>query len=167
MVLGSCLGGCISFVDIPNQSEFAPLDMLAEADQAVVRLYIAPTWFLGGLATHPWFLVKAGDARTFDRWEVTHLAAAPHGYVHKDLHEPEETIGTDSSYVFAELVGEEAAAVVQFITSESPLYPCRNRYLFYPGPNSNTYARWVLDQTGWDVKLPLTAIGQELVDLCR
>ena len=165
MALPLVQGGCTSHIDIPDQSEFASLDELAESQEPVARLYIAPNAGVGFLATHAWFVVKDADADTFDRWEVSSHRDGPYGFVWKNCREPEEYV-TTGIFILADLVGEEARAVVEFINQESPRYPCRNLYLYYPGPNCNTYAQWVLDQTGWDVELPFTALGKDTPVLC-
>ncbi len=160
-------GGCTSLVDVPDQSRFEDLEALAQSDEAVVRVYVAPVRVLDFLATHAWFVVKTADEHAFTRWEVSHRWGEPYGYVRMNFREPEADVGAGGAFILTELMGEEAARVVEFINNESPLYPCRDLYLYYPGPNSNTYMQWVLDQTGWDVTLPSTSIGQYTPVLCR
>jgi hypothetical protein len=87
------------------------------------------------------------------------------GYVRLNRLPPEADLGASGVVVLAELRGPEADPVVEFITSRSPDYPCRDAY-FLLGPNSNTYVQWVLDQTGWQVELPLTAIGRNAPARC-
>lgn len=165
MALPLVQGGCTSHIDIPDQSEFASLDELAESQEPVARLYIAPTAGASFVATHAWFIVKEADVDTFDRWEVSSHSGEPYGYVRKNLREPEEYHSAGGVFVLAELIGEEARAVVEFINQESPRYPCRNLY-HYLGTNCNTYAQWVLDQTGWEIELPFTALGKDTPALC-
>lgn len=165
LALGLVHAGCTSLIEVPDQSEFAPLEELAENQGPVARLYIAPTAGVGLFVTHAWFVVKEPDAHTFDRWEVSLHSDEPYGYVRWNIREPEEYFGFDV-FVLSELVGEEAREVVDFVNRESPVYPCRHFYLYYPGPNCNTYAQWVLDRTGWDVRLPPTALGKDTPVLC-
>jgi hypothetical protein len=164
-VLGLLFGGCMSYDDIPDQSVFAPLEQLAQSDQAVARVYIAPTRGAGPFASHTWFVVKAADADTFDRWEVSIYCEGPYCHVQRNRHEPEEYM-TPGVYILAELVGEDAEEVVEIINRDAPRYPCRGIYCFLPGPNCNTFAQWLLDQAGWDVELPPTALGKDAPVLC-
>lgn len=159
-------GGCNNLLDIPNQSQSVPLETLAASGEPVARLYVAPIETLSFLGTHPWFVVKRADALTFDRWEVSWRLGGPYGYVKKNLREPEENVHSGVPIIWAELVGQEAVDVVEFIEEQSPMYPCSRSYLVFPGPNSNTYAQWVIDQTGWDVELPYNARGKDMPLLC-
>ena len=105
------------------------LGAMAAEPQAVVRLYSAPIPYLGGMATHSWFVVKAVDSHVFDRWEVWQTS------------------------------GPDAERVVAVIEHSAQQYPYRSCY-FLLGPNSNTYAAWVLKRSGWHLSLPATAIGK-------
>lgn len=151
----------------PDQDQFESLATLKENGEFVVRLYLAPIPGFNGFGTHPWYLVKRPDATEFDRWEVLDRTDEPLGYVHLNFPNPDLHEGTEGAYVLAELIGSEAEAVVDFIEAESPNYPCRNEYLFLPGPNSNTYGQWILDGTGWDVTLPFTAGGKDFTPDCE
>ena len=159
--------GCMGGVPVPDQSQFAPLEELSSNGLAVVRLYVAPLPGLEAIATHPWFVVKRADSTTFHRWEVLERLAGPYGFVREDALLPTSDVGAGGVCVLAELIGPEAEPVVAFIEERSPVYPCRYHYAYFPGPNSNTYAQWVLDHTGWPVLLPPTAIGKEVTALCE
>jgi hypothetical protein len=159
--------GCVNAIEIPDQSQFAPLEEMAELDEAVARVYVAPVHYLGNFATHTWFVVKEAGSHDFDRWEVSLHHGEPYGYIYKNLREPEQHIGSYGVFVQAELIGEEAEPVVEFVENESPNYPCRDFYFFLPGPNCNTYGQWVLDNTGWDVDLPFTSLGKDAPVNCE
>lgn len=156
---------CVVLTPIPDQSRFLPLSELRHSGQALVRLYAAPIPGIELIASHSWFVVKPASSSTYNRWEVWIEAAEPYGHVRKNMLEPESDIGAPGAYVVAELIGAEAELVVEFIESQSPTYPCKDRYLLL-GPDSNSYAQWVLDNTGWDVALPCTAIGKETPAVC-
>jgi hypothetical protein len=85
---------------------------------------------------------------------------AGYGHVYRNLQGHTAHVGAGGTYILAEQIGPEADSVVQFIRSQSPSYPLRSRYSYYPGPNSNTYIQWVLDCSGWEVNLPPAAIGK-------
>jgi hypothetical protein len=152
-------GGCSSVIPVPDQSQFAPLETLADSDEPIARVYVAPVKVIGFMATHTWFVIKKADEHTFDRWEISLHKEEPYGYLRLNYREPEAYIGGGVVSILAELTGAEAAPVVEFIDGQSPNYPWRFEYFAYPGPNCNTYPQWVLNQTGWDVKLPFTSLG--------
>jgi hypothetical protein len=147
----------------------ADLETLRAGDDAVVRLYDAPIPGLTSIASHLWFVVKPAGSTTFDRWELWISPADPYGYVRQNLFGLTASLGVEPVSLAAELIGPEAEPVVEFIQSQSPLYPCAHAYRFPTGPNSSTYIQWVLDNTGWNVTLPPTGIGTDpqLLSLCQ
>jgi len=159
--------GCFGPGSIPDQSQFEPLASLGTNGEIVVRLYAAPIPNLESIAIHPWFVVKWADETEFDRWEVLQSAGAPYGHVRLNLNSPTSDVGAGGVFVLAELIGPAAESVVAFIETQSPNYSCRDHYISFPGPNSNTYAQWVLDNTGWAVTLPAAAIGKGVQPNCK
>lgn len=145
--------------DIPDQSKFAKLKVLQIPGPAVVRIYAAPIPHLGAIAVHTWLVIKSADDAHFDRWEVWQTAAGPHGHLRLNLMPPESDVGAGGTFIVAEIIGPDAEQIVHFIRTQSPTYPCRNRYKLL-GPNSNTYPQWILDNACWSVKLPRSAIGK-------
>lgn len=168
--LCALVSGCP--IPIPDQSGYADLDSLAVPGIAVVRLYSAPILGLESVATHPWFVVKCADASAFDRWEVwphddmEACADERHGHVYRNLNTLEGEAGGGVAFVVAEEIGARAEAIVEFIQSQSASYPGQLCYAYIPGPNSNTYAQWVIDETHWDVALPEQAIGRDAPQSC-
>jgi len=152
-------GICCVQPSVPDQSAYRPLSECEKDTQALVRVYAAPIPHLRGVASHSWFVIKPAGATEVDRWEVWQTAGGPHGHVRKNLLPPESDVGSRGVYIVAEATGREAEPIATFIAEQSPAYPCRNTYA-YLGVNSNTYVQWVLDQTGWPVALPRTAIGK-------
>lgn len=147
---------------MPDQSIFAALSALRDSGLAIARLYAAPIPGIEFLAIHPWFVVKTADSTSYTRWEVWQDAGGSFGHVRRNLQSAEADVGAGGAYVIAELQGAAAAAVVDFINTQSPTYPCRDNYVLFPGPNSNSYAQWVLDNTGWNATLPPSAIGKDV-----
>ncbi len=158
------LAGC--GVIVPDQTPFPPLTAFIGSTDAVARLYGATIPGIEAIAIHPWFAIRAAGARTFTRWEVWQDAGGPYGHVRKNLMSASSHVGGGPSFVLAQLRGAAAEPIVEFVETQSPDYPCRNRYVLFPGPNSNSYAQWVLEETGWDVTLPPTAIGKDVPANC-
>lgn len=151
--------------DIPDQSQFASLDSCANDGQALARVYGAPAPPVGCIAIHTWFVVKNREATQFDRWDLIQDSAGPFGHIQKNILPPESGVGAGGTFIIAELKGLEAEPIVEFIQNESQNYPARDCYYFL-GPNSNTYIRWTLKQTGWDIELPDMAIGKNAHAAC-
>ena len=169
LVASSQLTGCTAWKGLSDQSRFAPLEDLRTSGQAVVRLYAAPIPSIEWLAVHTWFVIKPARSDTFERWELWQTGGlrpglpggACYGHVYRNLLKLESNCGAGRSYVLAELTGPSAEPIVELIRTQSPDYPWRLRYAYYPGPNSNTYTQWFLDHSAWRVPLPPAAIGKD------
>lgn len=153
LMVGCCSG------QAPDQAQFAPLSGLADSNQALIRVYGAPIPLLAPLAIHTWFVTKQAEEDTFHRWEVWQFSGGDHGHVHKDFLSPTEGLGAGGPFIIGQVIGGEAESIVAFVERESPQYPYRHTYVLFPGPNSNTYTRWVLQSSGWDLDLPTCALG--------
>ena len=108
---------------------------------------------VGALAVHYWFVVLGEGACT--RWEVWQTKnAGPHciGHVHRDLKGPDEGVGGGPARVAARWEGPSAKKIAAVLKSIEN-YPYCQQYRYWPGPNSNTFAAWVLRQAG--VEQPL------------
>lgn len=160
--LGLALGLCGCDAGFyPDQNLFVPLEVLARSDEAVVRLYTAPVPLIGLVDVHTWFVVKRAEARQFDRWESWAVVIPPEGFIIKNREEPEgDLAGFGGVRVLAELRGPAATPIIDFLETRAEEYPCVSVYVVL-GPNSNTWTQWVLDQVGWPVELPPTAIGKD------
>lgn len=116
---------------------------------------------IGLIASHYWFVVL--DGQKVERWEVWQTKDAGGrsvGHVHCDLKPPDAGVGGGPTHVEAEWSGEEAARIKSVLQAAAH-YPHCHRYRYWPGPNSNTYAAWVLRQAGVDYPLPRRAVGSK------
>lgn len=128
-------------------------------------------------ARHTWFVVvRGGEAHRWDVWAYKNRCATSWGHVHRDLYPPWLGVrrfpSPDSSQGAARFAGQLIASVsggagsaaeklARFIEEESPRYPFADSYRLLPGPNSNTYTRWVLDRCPTDgFALPWGSFGQ-------
>lgn len=124
-------------------------------------------------ASHPWFVVN--DKGTLSRWEVggdPQGSETRWGALNKDLVQPTAGIvvlpftsrfhwrsGTLLGYTSGD---QESLAhrMALFIEDSPNTYPYTNFYKLL-GPNSNTYAQWVLDQFPESgLSLPWNAFGK-------
>lgn len=120
-----------------------------------VQLHLSAVPFSGQRAVHPFFLVR-GEDQGFHRYEVWQSPGEQGSHVWVDENAPGFTMDT-GTVLWAQVQGQQALRVVEVLQSS---YPCAERYLLLPGPNSNTYAAWVLEQSGWSVTLPEQALGK-------
>ncbi len=157
---------CLILSAPPDQNQFLPLESLRDNGLAVARIYAAPIPAMPGIAVHTWLVVKEANAPSFDRWEVWQTARGPYQHVRHNLMSPTRDVGAEGTYLVAEVIGPEAEPIVEFVVSQSPSYACRGTYTYFPGPNSNTYTQWVLDNTAWNATLPPSAIGKDASPVC-
>ncbi len=157
LLLAAGCGGALP----ADLGSYKPLDSLRSNGQAVVRVYAAVVPVLA--AEHTWFVIKRANSTDFHRWEGWLADGSPYGYIYEDLHPLESDVWGGGMYVVAELTGPEAEPIIDFIETQSPLYPCRYIYDMLSGPSSNGYTQWVLNQTGWQVELPAAAYGRDML----
>jgi hypothetical protein len=128
----------------------------------VVQLrYASLPWGIGLVADHYWFVVTDEGSGACQRWEVWQTAdAGGHsiGHVHRDLKEPDAHVGGGPTRIAAVWHGAEARAL-RAVLERPEDYPHCHLYHYWPGPNSNTFAAWVLRKAGIDYALPWRAIG--------
>jgi hypothetical protein len=120
-----------------------------EPVQTVVQLRLATLpAILRPIAVHHWFVVFDPEAETADRWEVWQhrdVGGESWGHLHRNLMYPDRRVGGGPTCTVAEWRGEEAHRLRQVLEAPEE-YPFQQVYRYWPGPNSNTYAAWVLDR---------------------
>ena len=119
----------------------------------------------GLIADHYWLLVfrtsYGGQFQKCDRWEVWQRANQNNkscwGHLHKNLLPPYQGVGNGPSVLIQQWIDEEALPIVEKIEASPQTYPFLNTYRYLPGPNSNTFAQWIVrDKT----TLGIRAIGR-------
>ena len=140
--------------------------------QHQVFLLTSPIPFPFGFAVHAWFVTQVDGE--IHRYEFGKFRGSPNpngiGLL-KDYFKP--TTGMNRywwqrrdrypSKLIGKIAGGEksvAARMISFLKEHSDKYPHKTKYN-YLGPNSNTYAGWVLGHfTDSGLKLPLSAVGR-------
>ena len=138
-------------------------DPVQQPPECVVELRCAPLPFLGFLADHYWFVVLDEGSGTCHRWEVwqsKNAGGRSIGHVHCDLKEPDAGVGGGPSRVVTRWRGAPAVALRRVLERPDD-YPHCHRYHYWPGPNSNTFAAWVLRTAGIEYELDRRAIGRD------
>ena len=125
-----------------------------------VELRYAPLPWIGAIAWHYWFVVF--DEKGCHRWEVWQTKNAGGtcvGHVHCDLKTPEDGVGGGPSRLAIMWDGDEARRIGE-VLDRVETYPDCHRYRYWPGPNSNTFAAWVLREAGIEHALDWRGIGR-------
>ncbi|MGI9326773.1 MAG: DUF3750 domain-containing protein [Pseudomonadales bacterium] len=126
-----------------------------------VELRGAPLPWIGWFAHHYWVVVQ--DSQGSERWEVwqrPNCAKVCSGHLHRDLLPPTAGVGGGDSWVLAHWQGELANDLANRARESLFTYPWCQRYRYVPGPNSNTYVQWLLQDL---YRLPWQAFGRHYV----
>lgn len=119
------------------------------------------------VAVHCWFTAfdpAVGQWRRWEVWQNADAGGTSWGHVHRDLMSPYRPVGGGPAVRQAEWQGEEAERLLAVLEG-SPEYPHRARYHYWPGPNSNTYAAWVLRQAAVSHDFDPRAVGKDYLGL--
>jgi hypothetical protein len=138
-----------------------PSEQQRAAGNSVQLRYATLPFPLGWLAVHYWFVVfePGGACHRWEVWQTKNAGGTSVGHLHCDLKGPDAGVGGGPARIAAEWTGEQAASIRR-ILENCGHYPYCHRYLPWPGPNSNTFAAWVLRQAGIAHRLPWKAIGR-------
>ena len=144
-------------------TEINPADVKLPAEESIVRLYSAPLpKILGRLR----FIAGSGCGQRgeseWQRWEVwqaKNAGGVSWGYIHKNLKAIDRGVGGGKANLLFEWRGETAERIIA-IVRQPESYPFLNRYLAFPGPNSNTYVAWVLRRAEVAHRLSRFALGR-------
>ena len=149
-------------------------DVLLKKDRYQVFLLACPASIPVNFALHPWFVVNKKG--TLSRWEVFCNPEVDWflrwGHLHQDLYPPFQGTAMfffSKKHVWREvrvlgvIEGDEgslAHRMAEFIEASPETYSSCHRYSL-TGPNSNTYAQWVLDRfPDCGLRLPWNSFGK-------
>ena len=118
----------------------------------------------GIIADHYWLLVfhatEGCHRHRCDRWEVwqkAHQNESCWGHLHKNLLAPYQGVGNGPSRLVQQRIDEDAWSIAEKVESSPQTYPFINKYRYWPGPNSNTFAQWIVKGK---IELGIRAIGK-------
>lgn len=129
---------------------------------------------------HTWIvIVDHGKVSRYDVWGWQKRCETSWGHLHLNLYEPwvgvrkfpskrsDPAAVRSKGFVLNSIdgnVGSVAHKIVEFVKTQVHSYPYINSYRYFPGPNSNTFTQWVLDQfPDLGFKLPWTAVGKDFL----
>lgn len=162
------------------------IDHADSPPEDLVQLWTRDSWYASNLALHPFFLCYDHDTNCWEQWEI--WAGSQFGY-YLDRSEksrrysdgrPNEKVGArhlqvgcvrnwapvtyvDESlteHLMHEWRGDDARRLIE-VMRRPETFPDHYRYLIWPGPNSNGYARWVLEEAGVGLDLHPMMIGKD------
>jgi hypothetical protein len=111
-----------------------------------VELRAARIPIVGTIAHHHWLVVWEGDAvLRWEVWQRRHAGGEAWGHLHCNLLPFDRGVGNGPSWRVCAWTGAPAAALAERLARAPRDYPWRHRYLPWPGPNSNTFVQWVLE----------------------
>jgi hypothetical protein len=130
--------------------------------EIVVELRYASLPVIGLLAVHYWFVVfdhGCGECHRWEVWQTKNAGGRAIEHVHCDLKHPDAGVGGGPMRIAAQWRGKEALSI-KAVLDRAEHYPHRSRYLPWPGPNSNTFVAWVLEQASVEHRLGIRGIGR-------
>jgi len=138
----------------------------ATTREAVVQVYAARAFgWRGAFAVHTWIATKPAGAASYTVHQVVgwrRWHGLPVVVSRPDL--PDRFWYGNRPELLAELRGAPAAAAIPRVLAAVRRYPWTERYLLWPGPNSNTFTAWVGRQVPeLGLELPVTAIGKDFL----
>lgn len=146
--------------------ETAGLVPLAKDDaEAKVQIYSAKAFsWRGKFSQHLWIATKEKDAESYLVHYVVfwgkHLGSDGVVITQKDL--PDRYWYSAKPEIIYSLSGKEAETIIPKIYEAIKIYPYKDYYRAYPGPNSNTFISFVIRQIPeLKVALPNNAIGKD------
>lgn len=146
-IWGCLLAGCAA---LPHT-----LDMPANDETTVALLTGSLGHPMDGIARHPWFAVRKKGDKAWRTYEVGGGGEEDDPFRH---HSP--YLNPQVEHVWRGEDGDVAAACIERYAPGVKEY-IEEHYIFYPGPNSNTFGDVVLRRCGLHASLPSTAVGKD------
>jgi hypothetical protein len=132
--------------------------------EAVIQVYAARAVAWRGIfAVHTWISVKPTDAKLFTRYEVVGFGVQ-NGLpaIRVDRMGPDNYWFGNKPDLILDRRGEGVDALIEKVRNAVATYPWPNEYRTWPGPNSNTFLRWIAREVPeLRLNLPSTAIGKD------
>ena len=121
---------------------------------------------VGIIADHYWFVIVVGSEKNrWEIWQQKNVGGQSWQYLHKNLKNYQSGVGNGPSRLEYCWSGQDAQRLIAVIEQSPGVYPHCERYRYWPGPNSNTYIQWVLDQAKIQEIPGPSAIGKDYLGL--
>jgi hypothetical protein len=136
----------------------------ADVPEAIVQVYAARAFNWRGIfAVHTWIATKPRDAAQYTVHQVLGWRRYDDLPVVESIEDlPDRSWYGQPPHLLAEVRGIEAERLMEPVLTAIRTYPFADRYVLWPGPNSNTFTAWVARQVPeLRLDLPPTAIGKD------
>ena len=148
---------------------------LIKKDKYQVFIFICPGMIPFNFFSHPWFVINKKGI--LSRWELLfrkNRNKTSWNHLHKNflpIFQGIEIFPFTHRYFWkSRLLGfiegnkdSTARLIIKLIESSKKIYPYNNKY-FLTGPNSNTYAQWILNNfPQFKVRLPSNCFGKDYI----
>lgn len=152
-----------SYRDASRESaKIAPL--ASELKEDIFQIYYARAFsWRGYFGVHPWVAWKKVDEKRYSVSQVTawNLRRAS-STVMTNNDEPDRYWFDSRPSLLYEVRGSKATIIIDKVKKLTKNYPMGDRYIVYPGPNSNTYISYLIRNIPeLKVSLPPHAIGKD------
>ena len=129
--------------------------------EIIVQLRAAKIPIIGFIAVHYWYVVvRSKQQERWEIWQKPSLSRDSWGHLHKNLMPVDSGVGNGPSWLETSWTGQLAHQLAEIIENSPEAYPYSYHYRYFPGPNSNTYVQWVLNQVDSNYRLSLRGIGK-------
>jgi hypothetical protein len=162
------------------------IDHASSPPDDFVQMWTRDSLHARGVALHPYFLVYDHNSNIWEQWEIwagsqwgyyLNRSAKQRRYSDGRKTETVESIRrqlgcvrsfspityineSSNEYLLSEWSGDDARRLIE-VMRQPETYPEHSTYVMWPGPNSNSYARWVLEQAGVSADLHPRMIGKD------
>jgi hypothetical protein len=135
-----------------------------EVEDAIIQVYAARAFsWRGALGVHTWISTKPTSAKYYT---VYHLVGwrLRRGddpvVIQKDI--PDRLWYGSTPEILVDMRGDGVDKIIDRIDTLARMYPYKENYTLWPGPNSNTFTAWIARQAPeLRLDLPPTAIGKD------
>jgi hypothetical protein len=147
-----------------SSSHLAPLP--EEHPEAIVQVYAARAFNWRAIfALHTWIAIKAKHANHYTVYQVIGwrlFRGLPALSIEDNL--PDRLWFNQQPKIIFDLRGEKAEALIDRIDQVVKEYPYANRYVTWPGPNSNTFTAYIARRIPeMKLVLPSNALGKDYI----
>lgn len=135
-----------------------------QTPEAVIQIYSARTFNWRGLfAVHTWIAVKPKNSKAYFVYQVVGwrlLRNLPPLMAESDI--ADRYWFNEKPMVILDIRGKEAEKIIPEIAKAAKTYPFPNKYVYWPGPNSNTFTAYIAREVpSLRLSLPSNAIGKD------
>jgi hypothetical protein len=132
--------------------------------EAIIQVYAARTFgWRGNLAVHTWISTKLAGAQNYTVHHVLGWRSRRNlPVVVSEFDIPDRAWYGNTPEVLVDIRGEQAEELLPKLLESINTYPFIDKYVMWPGPNSNTFTAYVgRENPELKLDLPPTAIGKD------